>query len=176
MSLTIALDGMGGDHAPEIVVEGAVQALGRQPDLAFLLFGDAARLEPLVRARPRLQGRVSLRHTPDFVAGDAKPSLALRQGRNSSMRLAIDAVKGGEAAAAVSAGNTGALMAMAKFVLRTHDGIDRHLILRPAPDSLEGMPQRVEADPRPLHPEFLEQLAEPLGYRVVELGLDLLLP
>jgi glycerol-3-phosphate acyltransferase PlsX len=128
MSLTIALDGMGGDHAPEIVVEGAVQALERHPELAFLLFGDAAKLEPLVHARPRLQGRVSLRHTPDFVAGDAKPSLALRQGRNSSMRLAIDAVKAGEAAAAVSAGNTGALMAMAKFVLKTLPGIDRPAI------------------------------------------------
>lgn len=128
MSLTIALDGMGGDQAPEIVVEGAVQALERQPSLAFLLFGDAARLEPLVRARPRLRGRVELRHTPDFVAGDAKPSLALRQGRNSSMRLAIDAVKSGEAAAAVSAGNTGALMAMAKFVLKTLPGIDRPAI------------------------------------------------
>lgn len=128
MSLTIALDGMGGDHAPDIVVNGAALALERQPDLTFLLFGDTARLEPLVGARPALRERIRLQHTPDFVAGDAKPSLALRQGRNSSMRLAVNAVKDGEALAAVSAGNTGALMAMAKFVLKTLPGIDRPAI------------------------------------------------
>jgi glycerol-3-phosphate acyltransferase PlsX len=128
MSLTIALDGMGGDAAPGIVVDGAALALQHQPDLAFVLFGDAAKLEPLLAAQPAFAARCALRHTPDFVAGDAKPSLALRQGRNSSMRLAINAVKSGEAAAAVSAGNTGALMAMAKFVLKTLPGVDRPAI------------------------------------------------
>ena len=128
MSLTIALDGMGGDAAPGIVVEGAARALETQPDLAFVLFGDREMLEPLLAARPRLGERASLRHTPDAVAGDAKPGLALRQHRNSSMRLAVNAVKDGEAAAAVSAGNTGALMAMAKFVLKTLPGVDRPAI------------------------------------------------
>ena len=125
MSLTIGLDAMGGDAAPGIVVAGASLALDREPDLRFLLFGDVARMKPLLADQERLRGRIGLRNTPDVVAGDAKPSLALRQGRNSSMRLAVNAVKEGEAAAAVSAGNTGALMAMAKFVLKTLPGIDR---------------------------------------------------
>lgn len=125
MSLTIALDAMGGDAAPAIVVEGAALALQRQPELAFILFGDAQRLEPLLAGQPQMRQSVTVRHTPDAVAGDAKPSTALRQGRNSSMRLAINAVKEAEAAAAVSAGNTGALMAMAKVVLKTLPGIDR---------------------------------------------------
>ncbi len=125
MSLTIGLDAMGGDAAPGIVVAGASLALEHDPDLRLLLIGDAARLEPLLARDARLRDRCEVRHTPNSVAGDAKPSLALRQGRNSSMRLAINAVKDGEAAAAVSAGNTGALMAMAKFVLKTLPGIDR---------------------------------------------------
>jgi glycerol-3-phosphate acyltransferase PlsX len=128
MSLTIALDGMGGDAAPGIVVDGAALALERHGDLRFVLFGDEAKLRPLLAVRSALAARCEVRHTPDFVAGDAKPSLALRQGRNSSMRLAINAVKDGEAAAAVSAGNTGALMAMAKFVLKTLPGVDRPAI------------------------------------------------
>lgn len=128
MTITIALDGMGGDAAPGIVVDGAALALKQQGDLAFVLFGDEAKLKPLIEARPELAGRCTLRHTAEFVASDAKPSIALRQGRNTSMRLAINAVKDGEAAAAVSAGNTGALMAMAKFVLKTLPGIDRPAI------------------------------------------------
>jgi glycerol-3-phosphate acyltransferase PlsX len=125
MTLTIALDAMGGDAAPGIVIDGAAQLLERQPDLRFLLFGDAQHLEPLLAARSLLRARCTVHHTPDAVAGDAKPSAALRQGRNTSMRLAINAVKDGTAAAAVSAGNTGALMAMAKVVLKTLPGIDR---------------------------------------------------
>lgn len=128
MSLVIALDAMGGDNAPAIVIDGAAIALRGQPDLRFLLFGDEARIRPLLSAQPDLAGRVELRHTPDAVGADAKPSQAVRQGRNSSMRLAIDAVKAGEAAAAVSAGNTGALMGMATLVLRTLPGIDRPAI------------------------------------------------
>lgn len=128
MSLPIALDGMGGDAAPAMVVEGAAIALARDPDLRFVLFGDEARLRPLLDRQPELRAAVELVHTAEFVAADAKPSLALRQGRTSSMRLAIDAVKEGRAAAAVSAGNTGALMAIAKVVLRTLPGIDRPAI------------------------------------------------
>lgn len=128
MSITIALDAMGGDAAPAIVVEGAALALKAQPDLRFLLFGDEARLRPLLATQPSLAARCTLKHTADFVANDVKPSTALRQGRNSSMRLAVNAVKEGEATAAVSAGNTGALMAMAKFVLKTLPGVDRPAI------------------------------------------------
>jgi glycerol-3-phosphate acyltransferase PlsX len=128
MTLTIALDGMGGDHAPDIVVDGAAKALTRAPDLRFLLTGDSTRLEPLLARHKALAAATELRHTTAFVAADDRPSVALRKGRDTSMRLAIDAVKAGAAAAAVSAGNTGALMAMAKFVLKTLPGIDRPAI------------------------------------------------
>jgi glycerol-3-phosphate acyltransferase PlsX len=124
----IALDMMGGDRAPRIVVDGAALALERHPDLRFIMFGDEAQIVPLLAAHPALRAASELRHTPDVVTADIKPSLALRQGRRSSMRLAINAVSEGEAGSIVSAGNTGALMAMAKFVLKTLPGIDRPAI------------------------------------------------
>jgi len=123
--LTIALDAMGGDHAPDMVVAGADIARERHPDVHFLLYGDAARIEPLIAKRTALKAVTEVIHTDDAVAADAKPSVALRAGRRSSMRLAIDAVADGRAACVVSAGNTGALMAMAKFVLKTLPGVDR---------------------------------------------------
>lgn len=126
--LTIALDAMGGDHAPDMVVAGADLARERFPNVQYLLYGDAARIEPLLSKHPALKAVAEVVHTPDAVAGDAKPSVALRTGRQSSMRLAIDAVASGQAACVVSAGNTGALMAMAKFVLKTLPGIDRPAI------------------------------------------------
>jgi len=126
--LTIALDAMGGDHAPEMVVAGADLARERFPDVQYVLYGDSARIEPLLAKHPTLKGVARVVHTAEAVAGDAKPAVALRSGRQSSMRLAIDAVAAGEAAAVVSAGNTGALMAMAKFVLKTLPGIDRPAI------------------------------------------------
>ncbi len=126
--VTIALDGMGGDRAPDIVVGGAAEALARYPHAHFLLFGDQARLEPLLGRFARLKERCEIRHTDEMVAGEEKPSVALRKGRRSSMRLAIDAVAASEAAGVVSAGNTGALMAMAKIVLRMLPGIDRPAI------------------------------------------------
>lgn len=119
---------MGGDRAPDVVIGGAEQAHARFPHVRFLLFGDAARLEPLLARTPKLKPQVEVRHTPDVIAPDEKPSIALRRGRNSSMRLAIDAVASGEASGVVSAGNTGALMATAKFVLKTLPGIDRPAI------------------------------------------------
>ena len=128
MTLTIALDAMGGDHAPQVVIAGADMARERHPDLHFLMFGDQSRLEELVTSRPHLAARTSIEHTAEAVEADAKPSQVLRQGRDTSMRLAIDAVKDGRASAAVSAGNTGALMALAKFVLKTLPGIERPAI------------------------------------------------
>lgn len=128
MSLVIALDAMGGDHAPQVVVAGADLARERFPDLQFALFGERERLAPLLRSRRRLAEVTTIEHTPDWVDADTKPSQALRQGRNTSMRLAIDAVRDGRAGAAVSAGNTGALMALSKFVLRTLPGIERPAI------------------------------------------------
>jgi glycerol-3-phosphate acyltransferase PlsX len=127
-AFTIALDAMGGDHAPDAVIKGAAALLPRFPQVKFILFGDAAQVEPLLRKFPTLNDRSELRHTAEKVASDDKPSQALRRGRNTSMRLAIDAVANGEAQAIVSSGNTGALMAMAKFVLRTLPGIERPAI------------------------------------------------
>jgi glycerol-3-phosphate acyltransferase PlsX len=127
-SLAISLDAMGGDNAPEMVVRGADIARRRFPQCRFLFFGDEAKVRPLLDALPELKKISTLRHTVSVVTMDDKPSQALRSGRGSSMRLAIDAVHNGEADAVVSAGNTGALMAMAKFVLKTMPGIDRPAI------------------------------------------------
>jgi glycerol-3-phosphate acyltransferase PlsX len=127
-SITIAVDAMGGDRAPAMVLQGADIALERDPNARFLLFGDEARIAPLLATLPRLASAATVHHTPDIVLNDAKPSVALRAGRRSSMRLAIDAVANGSADCVVSAGNTGALMAMAKFVLKTLPGIDRPAI------------------------------------------------
>jgi glycerol-3-phosphate acyltransferase PlsX len=112
-----------------VVVAGAEISLQRHPDMEFILFGDADTVAPLLDKHTRLKAASRLVHTEVAVAMDAKPSQALRAGRwKSSMWLAIDAVKKGEADVAVSAGNTGALMAMAKFNLRTMAGIERPAI------------------------------------------------
>jgi glycerol-3-phosphate acyltransferase PlsX len=101
----------------------------RHPGFSFLLFGDQAKINPVLAKFPRLQKVATVRHTDVAVAMDDKPSQALRRGRGkSSMWQAIDAVRQGEAQAAVSAGNTGALMAMARFILRTVQGIERPAI------------------------------------------------
>lgn len=127
--MTIALDAMGGDAGPEMVLPGAHLASIRHPDLRFLLFGDSARLTSLVEKYPRLKARSEIRHCDIAVAMEDKPSQALRRGRGkSSMWLAIEAVRSGEAQCVVSAGNTGALMAMARFVLKTMPGIERPAI------------------------------------------------
>ncbi len=119
---------MGGDHAPRMVVAGLNTALKRRPDTRFLLFGDADGIQTLLRRNPRVRRASEVRPTSTVIASGEKPSSALRGGRDSSMRRAIDAVVNGEADAIVSAGNTGALMAMAKYVLRTLPDIDRPAI------------------------------------------------
>jgi glycerol-3-phosphate acyltransferase PlsX len=125
----IALDGMGGDHGPAVVVDGADLALSRHPDSEFLFFGNSSLIAPLLDARSALKARSRLVHTDVAVRMEDKPSQALRYGRwKSSMWLSIDAVKKGEADIAVSAGNTGALMAMSKFNLKTLPGIERPAI------------------------------------------------
>lgn len=133
--LVIALDGMGGDRAPDMVVGGAATALRRFPDIKFLLYGDSARIEPIVARHGALAGAVEIRHTDQVVSSDDKPAAALRGARRSSMRLAIDAVSNGEAAAIVSAGNTGALMAMSRMVLKMMPGIDRPAMVKAVPTS-----------------------------------------
>lgn len=116
---------MGGDNAPRMVLRGANIARKRYPDAEFMLFGDEAKLRPPMRRLPFLRKACSIYHTDEVIADDTKPSQALRSGRHSSMRKAIDAVRKGEAQGLVSAGNTGALMAMSKVVLKALPGIDR---------------------------------------------------
>jgi glycerol-3-phosphate acyltransferase PlsX len=127
-NITIALDAMGGDHAPATVVQGADLALERHPQARFLIFGEESRIAPLMARLPRLAGVATVHHTSEMVQDDDKPSQALRAGRQTSMRMAIEAVADGRADGIVSAGNTGALMAIAKFVLKTLPGIDRPAI------------------------------------------------
>jgi glycerol-3-phosphate acyltransferase PlsX len=120
---------MGGDHGPDVVIPGAALSLERHPDIEFLLFGDEAVVGPLLAAQPKLKARSRLVHTTVAISMSDKPSQALRYGRwKSSMWLAIDAVKKHEADAAVSAGNTGALMAMSRFNLKMLEGIERPAI------------------------------------------------
>jgi phosphate acyltransferase len=127
--LTISLDAMGGDHGPETVVPGAALAAERHPGFGFLFYGDEAKIKPLLDKHAKLKSVSQIIHTDVAVAMDDKPSQALRRGRGkSSMWLSIEAVRDGKAHAAVSAGNTGALMAMARFVLKMVPGIERPAI------------------------------------------------
>ena len=125
---------MGGDLGPEAAVAGAALAVSKDSRMVPILVGDKSRIEPLLSHYPSLVG-AEIVHTEDVVASDQKPSVALRSGRNSSMRLAIDLVKQGKADAAVSSGNTGALMAMAIIELRTLEGIARPALVTYMPTS-----------------------------------------
>lgn len=125
-NLTVSLDAMGGDHGPETVLGGAHLALQRKPGLRFELYGDEAVINPVLDKYPRLREASTLHHCDISISMDDKPSQALRRGRwKSGMWRSIEAVKSGEADFCVSAGNTGALMAMAKFCLRPMEGIER---------------------------------------------------
>jgi glycerol-3-phosphate acyltransferase PlsX len=131
--VTIALDAMGGDHAPDHAVEAAVYACKKHASLHLQLFGQEGRLEPLLARLltgcSHLRERITIMHADHAIADDEKPSTALRASKQSSMRLAIEAVKEGRADAVVSAGNTGALMAISKLILRTLPLIDRPAIV-----------------------------------------------
>ncbi len=125
--IVIALDAMGGDKAPEIVVLGARLALERDSQLQFLLFGDEEKLKALM-PEAELSEAFKIIHAPEVISADLKGASALRQGKDSSMRMALDAVAEKKASAVVSAGNTGALMVLARFILKTLPGVDRPAI------------------------------------------------
>jgi glycerol-3-phosphate acyltransferase PlsX len=128
-TVTIALDAMGGDRGPNVVVPGAEAALDNHPRLRLLLFGDESAVGPVLARHPAIKSRIEFHHTDVSIAMNDKPSQALRRGRRvSSMWQAIESVKNGRASVAVSAGNTGALMAMAKVILDTMPGIARPAI------------------------------------------------
>ena len=121
----IAIDAMGGDEGVRVMIEGAALARRRHDRFKFLLVGDEQRIKDALDAHPNLRSASEILHAPDVVSGEERPTQALRRAKTTSMGLAINAVKTGDAGAAVSAGNTGALMAMAKMALRTMPGIDR---------------------------------------------------
>ena len=131
---TLAVDAMGGDGAPEVVLDGLAIAAERHPAARFLLVGDEERLAPLIARRKRVQASCTVRHAPNVVDSEMKPTAALRV-RGSSMRVAIDAVARGEASGVVSAGNTGALLALAKIVIKTLPGVDRPALAALAPSA-----------------------------------------
>lgn len=132
--LTIALDAMGGDHGPDVIVPAALQIAQNHPELHLILVGDEPRLRQALTGRDAgILDRISVRHASELVEMHESPSKALRGKKDSSMRVAINLVKQGEADACVSAGNTGALMAIAKFVLKTIPGVDRPAIVAMMP-------------------------------------------
>ncbi|MFN7056759.1 phosphate acyltransferase PlsX [Hyphomonas sp.] len=124
-TVTLSIDAMGGDNAPGIVMEGVADFLSGRPGARALLHGDEALLKPLLAANAVLSARAEIRHTDIKITSDMKPSQALRRGKGSSMWNAVQAVQEGAADASVSAGNTGALMAISMLVLRKMDGVHR---------------------------------------------------
>jgi len=127
--IRISIDAMGGDFGPEVTLEGAAKALERQPDSQFIIFGQESECLPILDKYPKLKARAVFHHCEVAIRMDEKPSQALRRGRYaSSMWKAIEAVKLGESDVAISAGNTGALMAMSKFCLRTMANVERPAI------------------------------------------------
>ncbi len=127
--LVVAIDAMGGDKAPSSVIDGLSISAKQHKDISFLVYGDEALLLPLINGKPNLKGKCQINHTTSVIKSDDKPSAVLRNGRKSSMWLAIQAVKEKKADAVVSAGNTGALMAMSKIILRTLEDIERPAIV-----------------------------------------------
>lgn len=128
--ITIAVDAMGGDHGPSVTVPAALSLLSNEPDLRIVLVGQGERIRPQLDRRAASFGdRLVVREASQVVTMDEKPQDALRKKKDSSMRVAINLVKAGEADACVSAGNTGALMATARFVLKTIEGIDRPALI-----------------------------------------------
>jgi glycerol-3-phosphate acyltransferase PlsX len=127
-SLTVSVDAMGGDAGPSVVVAALARTIIRHPTVRFLLHGDEAELKPLLAKRGKLAERLEVRHSAERVRMEDKPSQVLRRGRNTSMWRTIESVAKKEAQVAISAGNTGALMAMSMFQLRTLDGLDRPAI------------------------------------------------
>ena len=125
MGPCLAIDAMGGDGGPAIAIAGVALALSRDPSMRFTLFGDEDALRAETGRHREFGDRVAIVHSPDVILGEDKPSQAIRRAKTTSMGMAISAVKDGRADAAISAGNTGALMAMAKIALRTIPGIDR---------------------------------------------------
>ncbi len=134
-SITIALDAMGGDFGPRVIVPAAIKALEQHPSLALILVGNEKKLTKVLKGGSRsVSARLQIQHASEVVHSDEPPSQALRGKKDSSMRVAVNMVKDGRAQACVSAGNTGALMATARFVLKMLPGVDRPAICTMLPN------------------------------------------
>lgn len=134
MSLTISIDAMGGDHGVKVTIPASLDCLKNNPELTLILVGDEAVLKPLlVKELVAYSGRLSIQHASQCVEMDESPAKVLKNKKDSSMRVAINLVRDGVADACVSAGNTGALMATARFVLKMIPGIDRPAIISTLP-------------------------------------------
>ncbi|HWM43672.1 MAG TPA: phosphate acyltransferase PlsX [Burkholderiales bacterium] len=134
--ITVAVDCMGGDHGPHVTVPAALEFLARQPDVEIVLVGLRDAIQRELAAKGESRARVRIHPASEVVAMDEPPAQALRYKKDSSMRVAVNLVKDGEAHACVSAGNTGALMAISRFVLKTLPGIDRPAIASVLPNML----------------------------------------
>jgi glycerol-3-phosphate acyltransferase PlsX len=134
-NLVISIDAMGGDHGPSVVIPGVDLAARANPDLRFLLHGDAGRIDAELARLPAARAASEVRHTDKAISMDEKPAQAMRRGKGASVWNAVESVKSGEATAAVSAGNTGALMAISKLILRMAAGIARPAIVASWPTS-----------------------------------------
>ncbi|KJG38912.1 phosphate acyltransferase [Photobacterium angustum] len=135
MGLTVALDAMGGDFGPQVTVPAAVQALLHSPELKLILFGDLSAITAQLTLLNKLNHpRLTIVHCDTVIANETRPSQALRHSKGSSMRMALDAVAAGQADACVSAGNTGALMALSRFVLKQLPGVERPALISAIPN------------------------------------------
>jgi phosphate acyltransferase len=134
VSLTISIDAMGGDHGPEVTIPASLDCLKSNPDLKLILVGDETILKQyLAQSLHKYKDRLTIQHASECVGMDESPSKALKNKKDSSMRVAINLVRDGQADACVSAGNTGALMATARFVLKMIPGVDRPAIISTLP-------------------------------------------
>ena len=132
--IKIAIDVMGGDFGPKVIIPACASALKKNKKIEFLIFGDEKEINPVLSQYDDLKKHASVTHTKIKIASTDRPSVALRQGKGSSMRLAIESVKDGTADGIVSAGNTGALMVMSKMILKTLPGITRPAIASVLPN------------------------------------------
>ncbi|MEM1384853.1 MAG: phosphate acyltransferase PlsX [Pseudomonadota bacterium] len=171
----IAIDAMGGDHGPSVVIAGIARALRRRPDLRFLLHGDEGVIAPLLTRRAEVAAACTVQHADDTVAMEDRPATAIRSRRQSSMWLALKSVAAGDARVAVSAGNTGALLAMSVLLLRKAPGVDRPAIAVHWPaaaphgfNTVLDMGADVRADPRNL----LQFAVMGAAYARLSFGLD----
>lgn len=134
MAIRIAVDAMGGDFGPPVTLAAIRSVLARNLDLSILVIGDQAQIQPLLHGLDaEIARRITLQHTDEFIRMDDPLAVALRQKRNSSMRLCLEAVKNNQVDACVSAGNTAALMALGRMILKTCQGIERPAIMGAIP-------------------------------------------